>query len=1596
MQKATLNFIDAMRETGTMPGWAPLTADEQSYANMLVDQLHGPDAYPVVSDKDWEDLNRAEAEKLAQEELDAHLAQNMRDLAKGYIGAEDVSKDAYEYAILKGNVLGRTFNSAAALSAARQLDAEALVNNPELEPSLEASQYSDKEAILENHINMWRQNYNNSSFILDKLPGWAQENIPGAEFLDVTQWFEGLDKYSGKNLAKALEIGDYAWFDKEENLEHLYNVYMTVLEDPRISPALADKIYSYMDKKLIDAGVNPYYVDTLYQYLQHHDRGLKNAWQWIDYGTAVGMIAGKGIKGAVEGYKAVGAFKGTTAGAKAAGAAIEGTKGIVVGAIEEVPLMGVSGVSKGAKKLIKGSTDNFGTIGRLLHAGDYKRAKTALEELIKEEGEITSAVGKSDFYDRVENSVNKPINYNKDDTLVANKGIQSEKAAKNLIGRLVSTIDRFFNVNNIKSELWSKEALKIARALEDTGAIKDILPTQKGFRDFEAFVEPLLEDSGNITARVKLDMIDELKKKMYPAKSGDKAKIWAEATAEEMTTSLNESLKGYNIKVTPYLEGNQWKLRADIGTNKGWATLYNEMRPLKKGTESWRPFLSGLFTVTSDPSDIRILNQARDNAAGLLKSTSEGLRKMYNGLNSVEQNMVDQLTRISTHYQAFYTPEQLLSRGVSQKVVDVYTNWRALNDLDYFVRNKGIKDMLVSMGIKDLNFNGKYIGRGRVVSVLDEASFKSKVKGFTYAVIDSANADDVIKVSDITDAKLADMYNKGYRIVEHVHQPENFHTSSKVIRLYDGKSLVENDLGEFVTSYVAGGRRYFDRRGAFVKQMVKEGNFIKGVQTFGADLDTVGLQGRVKTIESIRRAVAEGNLGLANKLIADSSLPREKFANAEEFIEWATGIGIDTKDPLNALEVVKDGVPLNAYAELKRAGAVDLMEESAQETMFHRSAFQAMSTEAKMAKLRRTGKELFAWDLDPATTVDFEEQLRYMTNDMVYTGVMPFFTQFYAEKFAKNFAPVIDQSRGPMSAIDMLLNGTVRKGLTGAQADLAKAAETAQKNYKAVRGIPSWFDEHVLSVFNDAVIGAIDKSQKWFKISDDAAHGARIKWAEWTGLDPLNFARSFTSQWNLALLNPSQLYKQWASDFAVWALDPRAAAQASKYHLPFTIALYKADGNVNKAIDILAKSFGDSPKEVQQSFKNLIKMGAFAHGTMGGAIDAGRSVSSLFNKISYAPFNVGEMANRTKAYLAALYSKGFWGKEMTDLEAAEVAAYAQSLFIHMDATGLSRAQASSFGKTALQYQGYRMRWFETVMFDRELTGAQKKRLGIANALLVGGEGMLGVGTWNYMSSLFNDYSEPRLDEPEVLHDIKTMVSQGFLNYAMEKADLDINLGSVLDLSYGDFIDEFLLEGKWDIPVASMVSKVLQGVSDSARELNRMFFDEYTAEDFSNFLQIMARKGELPPSISKPYLATLMWKTGMEFNGRGQLTKEDNTKLEAVLKGLGFSSKSIADVYRARLQESHFKKDISDFKKQFQPAYYQNLRNPSPGLQKTLEFMLKKSGFNDTIKRQVIKETLNNGPATAREQIKDIVRRQFNNLGLGGNQEYIKAKYEGEQ
>lgn len=1634
-----IESVQALNEDGLEAGQTLMSTEEQEYANEISQALSGPDAAPILSEEAWKDFNKLQTGELLEEEYQGMTVTDAINITSGLFNANDVNNRAAAYATLRAGFDTDYMTSAAAISRARQMGAEALIDNPALfdtdKRMLEkADFYASKDAVLENHIRMAETNvdsapwYTHAWGVFKNLFGY----VPGV-----------ISEYTQEEALQAITGKDEEWLDRSDNMELFFNIISAAHQDPRLGPVEFDKFLDIIDSKMKESGVNPVQARELYQYLQNHDRGTQTTGMILD-GTLLVAGAAKGVVGGAKGAVLAAKAAGGKASTKALAGVVGGVKGAVIETAHSIPLVGgVVGktVTGSTEFLLKGASNRFSRLGRLIAAGNKRRAIKQLEETLKAIPDAGASLDDlRDIYDHSTMNVAKPVKHNADDVLAAEKEIQSTKGYLATVRAWTNEFLSNFHLKDIMAESWEPTAVRIADSLMDTGYIEDIIPAQATFKDIMDIVQPIAQKDGNILARIKLDMVPDVDEKLvsqatektFKSETGQLSFTFAEDPAEEyaktvaatITKHANKTLGNENVKIVPYLDGSTWKLQAEVRTNKGWAQLYSDLRGLSKEQNKHRSFLSSLFTVTSKPTSLNELDALRHMSASQLQSTKETIMDAFKGLSGEDKDLMEALIQTSIHYNAFYKPETLLARGLSPKLVDTYSKWRAFNDLDYFVRNTVTRDYMNSLGLKSLSFNGAYIGYGRIIPVIEESEYRAKILGSAgqagrkYIAIDSNKAEDIIAVQDIPaiDLQIKAWHSQGYRIVESLHSPDEFHKASQILHLYKGSGLVEDELPEFVTSYVAGGRRFFDRDGGFVKQiqLAKNANnrlVITGVRTFGADRDIKGLVERVAVIEKIRRAYALGAYSEVNHLINKSGLPKGYFHDAQSFADWAKGFGMDIENLDNALEVVKDGVTLSSYDKLTKLGAFDTVGPDDMYNIVHRSAFQALTNEAKLAKLRRTGRELFTWDLSKAVPVDFEHQMRYLVNDMIHNGVMKYYTQFYASDFAKNFASVI-QDANIMSAEQMLLTGTVKKGLIGDAKKLADAAQTAQANFAAIRGIPSEFDQKIAGFFNnvlDSVFGWTDQKLKgtfkgkpeWAETYEKIAHGVRVNWEKLKDKDVLGFARAITAHNHLGMFNLSQLYKQWVSDYAVWLLEPQASAKACRYHLPFTTALFASDGKVFKAVEKLAKNFGDAPKAVKQDFENLIRMGAFTHGTAGGFAEAGMTVGNWFKKASFLPFNFGEMANRVKAYLTALHAKGYHGKILSTKELAEVTNYAQTLFMHMDATGLSRVQTGTFGKTFLQYLGYRLRWFETICFDNNLTKAQKWRLGLGNALLVGAKGMAGVKTYNWLTNVFADDMAKPIEEDDALDEVQNILANGLLNWASSESGLDINLGAVLDLSYGDLVEGLFFDGKWEIPSLTFTGKALQGLGDAAHEVNKMFYDDYTSQDFTNFLQIMSRSGTIPPSISKPYLGYIAWKTGMEYNSRGQLTSDDNTRLRSVLKMLGFSDLKQAMVYEARLQEQSFNKRVSDFKKELQPIWNEYFRNPTARGEAEIQMLIRTAPFDQATKGRIVNDLYQAGPRDQTVTLfKQVVQKQLERNGIGGSDVAVKyieeLKQEGEE
>lgn len=1555
-----LNNISTSEKTDT-----PLSMEEQNYASDIAVDIEGPEALPVATESDWKNINKRESLKILLEDGDAFLRNSFRSVIEGLGNADTVSKGAQAMAVedvVANSEEGIPF--AAAISRARENLAEALTNNQEAqvlgEDFLKSQQrYEEKRAILEDALKMAEYNAGKST-VGQKLSYLANQIAP------LPYVAGGFSAWSYKDALESLGMKDVG-MNPVENKRLFVGLVSKISRDDSVSTLEFANFISRIQQRMYEGGVNPSEVSDLFEAVIDFSPELETVYRFAD----VAALAGASVKGAIGAAKAVGLTETVKAVARAGAEYVN----VVPGLDESVAKV----TDKVADKLVRPIENVTNKISRAVRQGDKEKA---IEMTVDALGAPTDKSRpfykdtKEDAYHFANDSFVKPDAPS--DVITANEtAVVSEKVSKETQAAIETAINRTDMLRELKKESYTHAAEDVI----DTLKMNNIIGAGKGvgigdiISAFDKGNLREVQETGNVVASVRL-------KANFPSKpvyklddAGNVTDIIEKDEGFERAYNLGKSMSKTmgDVKTTFSVEktagSNRWLVNLQIDFGKGWGTMhYDLVNGSKEKLEKFRPFLSSMATVTSNPKDIQELNTARILTAQPLTSTGDSAIRSYRALSKKNKQLMNDIADTELHYNAWYPSEVLRDRGVPESVIKVNEQYRAMNDIDYFVRNKVTLEDLERLGAKTYSFNGEFMkGVGREVPVSSPEDFIKTLQGK-----EAGKAPRDLLINKLTGEKqnplmmsepeLKQMFLKGYKIIEGSLSPEEGMAAKSIYYVLNPNGLVENKLGQFVTTYLAGGRRFFDRTAGFVKQlridtMSTGRKGIVGVNTFATDMDYYGLTKRTEVVERVRKEICNGNDLKATEII-QNELAKAPFRNAQEFRDFWSARGMDLENVDNALEVVHNGKMLSSYEKLANAGTMDdFVGFNDMYNLQHRSHFQAISNEAKEAKLRRTGKELLTYDFEAAQPVDIEQQMRYMVDDMVYTGVMNEFSSFYAERFSKLFGKVMESPRSGIAPtpLEMLMYRNVKSGLDGASADLARQAETAKNNYMAIRGIPTKFDR-MISDSTSAMfrwIGGV--AQDVLKLSDERAHGIRTMWQKLIAKDPLGYARTFTSHWYLGCFNISQLYKQMSADAFVFMLEPAAAKQATKYVLPFASALRKSDGNLMKAMDALAVKFGDAPESVRIDFENLINMGVFEHGVAGGFLEKGATVSSKLSKLSMAPFNWGEMNNRVLSFYTAAIAKGFKGKKMSPAELVDVATYGQKLFLNMDASGLARIQTSTLGKTLFQFMGFRMRWLETILFDKALTKQQRTRLALGTAVLAGGEGMFGVSAWNGITNVFNGFTDSNTPAFDERNEFTRFIARGLPNYISEMSGVDVDVG-LWDLGLVDAADAITGIAQMDFPVITAGGKAVESFMHLGKALNKAVFGEETYEDFKGRLEIMARAGEFPSS-TRPILGYMFWQSGKKFNSKGQLTEVSNSHLRHVLDMLGFNSLELRDRIKAYNEYSSVENLKKEIIAEAQPLLTMAYREHHPEYIAAVSQMIKGVG-NIQLQAEIWKE-LNN-------------------------------------
>lgn len=1062
----------------------------------------------------------------------------------------------------------------------------------------------------------------------------------------------------------------------------------------------------------------------------------------------------------------------------------------------------------------------------------------------------------------------------------------------------------------------------------------------------------------------------------------------------------------YDFNITPLKDGTA-SLDIDMKLNKGFGILLKESTEEKRGTWTSRA-KSAIFTITGTPDTVRQLEYLTDTAAQKIRESGDALLKDIKKLSKSQKkdlNMILEAT-INPDQPTWFKPETLLAKGFDDKVVNAYSKARILSDMTFLVMNNARRTQMNRVGLKTITLNGEKIGYGRLIRPSDpdgalellrksdrylaiegiegeplrysELAQLSEQTSYDYVmnasetragrVLDTYSAEQRAKTKRIYDEAIHGLKKGDYVILETQFSPDGRIKAGDIYQLVPKNAVVESELPAIVMSYVPGWRRYFDRSAVYVKQARTRGRQVVGVNTIMSGTEAWEITENVEKLNKIVKAIAEDSwkVGQAAKesdltvtaLIRKLEIPFAPFNDAASFKKWASTVGIDLTNPDNPLEIVKN----NALPTVFKKGGFfkfDFMSKDAIEAHRYGSAYEALISESELYKMNRSGGTILNYDFTPRAIVDADQTIKYMINDMVSYGVMSRFDEFYLNRFAKDFKPVLDKIAGAhtMDAAQLISAdlGKLKKSLKNVkEREMVEQAMTAQSNFLVLKGYGSPLDQYVAD--------QAEVFLNWMRSSADAMHipkwlqaGVRIPYQKIMKWEPSKKAMAFTSHTALGMWNISQLTKNFLGPVAIGILpaEPLHGTAALKDLACLRLwGLGKRSPKLMKKLEKVAKMEDIDLKKIDIIRYNMSLMDTKTSGILGGAI-LPESNSSTFAQISMWFFNKADSWNRLVAADTALRALGFADRKITDpKDLARVGSYADTLYMNMGRRGLSRLQSTDVAKLVLQFQGYTLRTAETILGDAQLSKRQKMLMLLSQLTLAGGAGTIGAEAYNALANkigLDTDY-----DDSTVTRIIKEAAEIGLSDTALKEAGIDLSFRGFFSPTIVDTMVDITEAGIFGAFRAAPVVRTVKNLADAVIYTGQFMWNKYGGDysylEWSELMNVLLKEKKLPSSANKLDTAFTMLETGNRFNSKSQLVSTDNDKLQALLTVLGADSQSAYEIYMSNYRQQLARDEYDEVSKKAQP-----LANEAAKGNKTADLLMRltigSSGLTDYQKHQ---------------------------------------------
>ena len=409
--------------------------------------------------------------------------------------------------------------------------------------------------------------------------------------------------------------------------------------------------------------------------------------------------------------------------------------------------------------------------------------------------------------------------------------------------------------------------------------------------------------------------------------------------------------------------------------------------------------------------------------------------------------------------------------------------------------------------------------------------------------------------------------------------------------------------------------------------------------------------------------------------------------------------------------------------------------------------------------------------------------------------------------------------------------------------------------------------------------------------------------------------RSTAFNMKMGLFNPDQFIVQASSALNIMAISPMNGLKAAASYLPLRIAMINPDPTVLKTLYKRAGSFiGMTEAEFLESIEYMRRSGRFQVNQNISEINSTYDVTrGMFSKVlekGRAPFNEGERVQRLMATNVA-YREFRKANPVLDVS-TDAGFRIMDDFItnRADALTMNMTRASAawwqqgFMSLPTQWLGYQAKLMENIFFGKNLSGAERTRLGLAQLAFFGGAG---VPLGGYVVNSFVDQSSEGIDK-----DAYTALRYGLLDFTLSQIIGEdtamsgrLGIGDGLLQIYEDVMDKNFAELLGGPSLAIAYDTV-----DSAVPLfGSLFTSDISIKQYD--LGKVLRNISTLDKAAKAYYLML---TGEFIDKKGRALAEGMNPWNALWNTLGTPFQEVElyyDVRQALYSESQMVKGVTD-------------------------------------------------------------------------------------